>query len=299
MSEHNDTLENWDEVRMAYHVARLGTLSAASKYLGVHHATIIRHIDALESRLQCKLFHRHPRGYKPTEAGQDLMKIAAATEDQFAQLAGRLRGRSETVSGELVITTLSGLSSQFTPMLAEFQRMHPALRIKLVADERPLKLEYGEAHVALRAGQKPQQPDNVVQPLFTLKMALFAHKSYVETHGPLRGLDDIKNHKFVFNPAESVRAPFGKWVEQYLPPENIVFSATQLRNLSDAIYAGAGIGFLPVWAGLGTDELVEMMPSDPEWNSPIWIVTHVDLHRTAKVHAFVKFIKERFATCYE
>jgi len=77
MSAHNDTLENWNEVRTAYHVARLGTLSAAAEFLGVHHATVIRHIDALETRLQSKLFHRNPRGYMPTEAGRDLMQIAA------------------------------------------------------------------------------------------------------------------------------------------------------------------------------------------------------------------------------
>ena len=37
-------MDNWDEVKTAYHVARLGTVSAAAEVLGVHHATVIRHI---------------------------------------------------------------------------------------------------------------------------------------------------------------------------------------------------------------------------------------------------------------
>ena len=61
-------LDNWDEVRTAYQVARLGTVSGAAEVLGVHHATVIRHIDSLEKRLGTKLFQRHPRGYTPTEA---------------------------------------------------------------------------------------------------------------------------------------------------------------------------------------------------------------------------------------
>ena len=40
-------MENWDEIRTAFQVARLGTVSGAADVLGVHHATVIRQIDAL------------------------------------------------------------------------------------------------------------------------------------------------------------------------------------------------------------------------------------------------------------
>lgn len=294
MNAHIDTLENWNEIRTAYHVARLGTLSAAAEFLGVHHATVIRHIDALEAQLQSKLFHRHPRGYMPTEAGQDLMQTVAATEDQFSQLAGRLRGKSATVSGELVVTTLSGLSSQFTPLLIEFQRLYPEVRISLVAEERRLKLEYGEAHVALRAGQKPQEPDNVVQLLSHLPMSLFAHKSYVDRYGLLRDDNDAENHLFVVNDDRTSRAPYSKWIQKNVEQDSVVFRATQMRSLTDAVHAGAGIGFLTLWAGENNEDLVQMMPSRPEWNTTVWMVTHVDLHRSSKVQAFLKFLKEKF-----
>ena len=35
-------IKDWNQVRTAYHVARLGTVSAAAEFLGVHHATVIR-----------------------------------------------------------------------------------------------------------------------------------------------------------------------------------------------------------------------------------------------------------------
>ncbi len=35
-------INDWNQVRTAYHVARLGTVSAAAKFLGVHHAKVIR-----------------------------------------------------------------------------------------------------------------------------------------------------------------------------------------------------------------------------------------------------------------
>ena len=55
-------MDSWDEIRTAFHVARMGTVSGAADVLGVHHATVIRHIDALEGRLGAKLFQRHARG---------------------------------------------------------------------------------------------------------------------------------------------------------------------------------------------------------------------------------------------
>ncbi len=85
--------------------------------LGVHHATVIRHIDALEQRLGVKLFQRHARGYTATEAGQDLLQVAQATDDQFTQLAGRIKGQGEGVSGDLVVTSLGMASRILTPIL--------------------------------------------------------------------------------------------------------------------------------------------------------------------------------------
>ena len=85
-------IETWDEIRTAYQVARLGTVSGAAEALGVHHATVIRHIDALEGRLGVKLFQRHARGYTATEAGRDLLQVASATAEQFgAEIMRRLR----------------------------------------------------------------------------------------------------------------------------------------------------------------------------------------------------------------
>jgi hypothetical protein len=34
------------------------------------------------------------------------------------------------------------------------------------------------------------------------------------------------------------------------------------------------------------------MPPKEEWAAPLWLVTHVDLHRTAKVQALLAHLKE-------
>ncbi len=295
MSAQYEGLKNWDEVRFAYHVARLGTLSAAAAHLGVHHATVIRHIDALEARLGCKLFQRNARGYVPTEAGAEMMRVAAATEDQLDHMATTLRGRSEAVSGDLIVTSLSGLSPQITPLLVEFQTIYPEIRLTYRTDERLLRLEYGEAHVALRAGPRPSHPDNVVQRIDTLPVALFAHRDYVARYGALKGLADAANHRFVVRLSPERRAPFNAWLGEQVPAHAMVYRPSEMRSEEDAIHAGAGIGFLSLWSGRSNPNLVQMMPTEARWDTELWLVTHVDLHRSAKVQALTGHLRTNLA----
>ena len=38
--------------------------------------------------------------------------------------------------------------------------------------------------------------------------------------------------------------------------------------------------------------LIEALPHRAEWDSTLWLVTHVDLHRTPRVQSFVKALRE-------
>ncbi len=288
-------MENWDEVRTAYQVARMGTVSGAAEVLGVHHATVIRHIDAIEARLGVKLFQRHARGYTATEAGADLLRVAQATDDQLNQLAGRLRGQGDAVEGELVVTSLAGLSRLVVPMLTGFQRAHPDLVVRFLTGDRLFRLEYGEAHVAIRAGSAPEQPDNVVQPFLTLRAGLYASAGYAEAHGIPGAIGDFAGHRFVAADDENSRAPYNRWLRETVPPEAITFRASSSAVLEDAVLAGAGIGFLSEWKAAEQAGLVQVMAPRPDWSSSLWLVTHVDLHRSTKVQSFTRYLKQRAA----
>ncbi|MFQ6547255.1 LysR family transcriptional regulator [Aestuariibius sp. 2305UL40-4] len=284
---------NWDEIRTAYHVARAGTVSGAAEALGVHHATVIRHIDSLESKLGVKLFQRHARGYTATEAGEDLLQVAGATDDQFTQLLGRIRGRGEGVTGDMVVTSLTSLSPLLAPVLADFQEENPDVRIRYLTGDRLFRLEYGEAHVAIRAGAAPDQPDNVVQPFMHQQMRMVAANAYVAARGKPGSVEDLANHRMIGHDSATSRAPFNIWLRNNVPDEAISFRVTDNRAMGDAVLSGAGIGFLPVWEYERHDGLVEILPAMTDWAAPLWLVTHVDLHRTSKVQACLTFLKAR------
>lgn len=286
-------MENWDEVRTAYHVARIGTVSGAADVLGVHHATVIRHIDAIEARLGVKLFQRHARGYTATEAGADLLRVAQATDDQFNQLIGRLKGHGDDVSGELVVTSLASMARLMVPVLRDFQLMHPGLMVRYLTGDRLFRLEYGEAHVAIRAGAVPDQPDNVVQKFSEQRIGLYASAEYVDRNGVPSGPEEFGDHRFVGHDDEKARAAFMIWMRANVPESAITFRMNNADAMFQAIQAGAGIGFVTVGVAARTPGMVQVMAPQEEWAAHLWLVTHVDLHRTTKVQAFLNFLKDR------
>jgi len=283
--------ETWDEIRTAYHVARAGTVSGAAEALGVHHATVIRHVDALEARLNVRLFTRHARGYTPTEAGEDLLRVATTTDDQFTQLAARLRGAGAAVTGDLIVTTIPDLTPLLVPALAALQAEHPDLVVRLHSDTRLFRLEYGEAHLAVRAGARPQEPDNVVQPLWTMAAGLFASPAYVAAHGLPEDEAALASHRLISADDAETRVPYLRWLFANTPPSARIFRTNDMIGLEHAVLAGAGIGFLPLWRAARHPDLVQVLPPRRDWDVALWLVTHVDLHRSSKVQTALSHLK--------
>ena len=289
------SIEAWDEIRTAYQVARLGTVSGAADVLGVHHATVIRHIDALERRLGTKLFQRHARGYTATEAGRDLLTTAQRTEEQLTQLVGRIRGQGETVSGELIVTSISGIGQLLTPVFKAFAEAHPEVVIKHMSDMRLFRLDFGEAHVAIRAGAAPEDPDYVVQPLVRMRTSLYATPEYAARHGLITGPQDYLHHRFIGPVDPDSRPTFYRWMRDNIPAQVILHRVSDPDASSAAIRGGLGVGFMPRREA-ETNGMVEVMSALEGWESSLWIVTHVDLHRTLKVQSFLTVLKRLAST---
>jgi DNA-binding transcriptional LysR family regulator len=72
----------------------------------------------------------------------------------------------------------------------------------------------------------------------------------------------------------------------------MTFRCLDSNALTTAIRSGAGIGFVGYEEVVDDPDLIEVHPQLPEWDSALWLVTHVDLHRTPKVQALLKFLKD-------
>jgi len=284
-------MNRWTEIKTAYQVARSGTISAAAEALGVHRATVLRHIDLLEKEFGEKLFQRNARGYVPTEAGLDLMRVAQATDEQFSQLLGRTRGRSAELSGEFIVTSLSMVAPALLPALKQFQENHPKIIVRYLTSDKLFKLEYGEAHIAVRTGPKPDQPDNVVQPFMTHRMGMFAHKDYVAKYGIPTDETEFSKHTFIGLDDQNSKPAFHHWMLKHVPAENVVFRYNDSLVGLQAVLNGVGIAFMLTHQASSYPDLVQVFESKPDWDIEHWLVTHGSLHRSPKVQAFLAILK--------
>ena len=65
-------MQDWEQMPFFLAVARTGSLRSAAEQLGATHATVRRHVEALEAGYGVQLFRRTRRGLTLTGAGETL-----------------------------------------------------------------------------------------------------------------------------------------------------------------------------------------------------------------------------------
>lgn len=138
-------MDKWNEIRTAYKLAQHQTLSATAQEMGVHRSTVMRHIDTLEAELGVLLFQRNDKGYLPTEAGLEIMRLGEVTENHFSQLGAQIKSKEQALSGTLTVTAINDMASMLMPVIQQYQRCYPNMRVDFIGDLRKFNLEYGEA----------------------------------------------------------------------------------------------------------------------------------------------------------
>ena len=284
-------MDKWTELRTAYHVAKLGTVSAAAEALGLHRATVNRHIDVLEAEIEAKIFIRHARGYALTEIGNDVLRVAQKTEELMEDLAGRVQGGKSHIEGAIKLTILAPFASLLMDAISDFRAENPKCRVDIDVGEDLARLEYGEAHIALRAGAKPDHPDYVVTRFGDVGFNLYAHDSYIARCGLPEDIHDMTGHTFVLPDFPEGRLPFANWIKEHITADMIALSSRDVWVVPDAITTGVGMGFMGTHEASVRGKLHAILPPNANWVVNGWLVTHVDLHRTEKVQAMLKCIK--------
>ncbi|MBE0585742.1 MAG: LysR family transcriptional regulator, partial [Desulfofustis sp.] len=108
-------MDDWNDYLYFYKVAETGNLKAAAKALGVNHSTVFRRINALEKKLQVRLFERLKSGYTLTSAGEDVLAYARQVDAQMHAIQRRIQGKDIRLSGYLKISTTDTLGYYWLP----------------------------------------------------------------------------------------------------------------------------------------------------------------------------------------
>ncbi len=286
---------SWDDYKIAYQVAIDGSLSRAGVSLQINHATVLRRVNQLEQALEVKLFIRHQRGYKLTDAGCVLMEEMPEVLAKLASLENKLQNVEGDISGELRITTVSSFSPIITPTLSDFREAYPKIRLKLISTDDIVPLDSGAAHVSLRAGPSPTGVDLIVKQLTKLSTSYFASQSYVEKHGKPQSLKELNQHHWVLPTPEKYRIPFISYIVDKIDKDRIVFQSNHFPDIHEAVVAGMGIGPLDAHQATLNPTMRSIDLDIPNKDESIWFVYHKDLKHSARIQCFYQFLKSALA----
>lgn len=154
-------------------IAQAGSFAQAARDLGLTRAAISRRIAAIENAVGLALFARSTRSLGLTEAGRRLHARARAVREAAESARLALRHTRDQLDGTIRISAMAGFGRHvLTPLLARFQRLHPAVRYELFFTDRRVDLLREGLDVAFRVTSTPPEAW-VAQPV--LKFAIRAY----------------------------------------------------------------------------------------------------------------------------
>jgi DNA-binding transcriptional LysR family regulator len=293
-------LSDWENQRAFLAVLRGGSLSAASRALGVAQPTVRRRLEALERSLGTALFTRSPSGLAPTDAARELgphaeAMAAAAAAFQRASTAG-----PANIAGTVRITASEVVGAEVLPaMLAALRERHPGLRFEIHLSNHTQDLLRQEADIAVRM-VRPAQAALVMKHVGRVKLGLFATPAYVAAHGSPASHDDLPNFT-VIGPdrtADEMRAIAAAF--SMPAPKLLSFRTDSHLGQLAAIRAGVGIGICQVALARRQPVLVRLLEADFDHALDTWLVMHEDLGRVPRIRAtFDHLVVSLTAYCAE
>ncbi len=290
-------MEDWNELRLILAVQRAGGLTAAAKALGIDHSTAFRRLAALEARLGVRVFERLPGGtYQATAAGERMAAAAERMEDEVLALDRDIAGHDRRLCGRLRVTSSETLAhSRLTGHLAAFRQAHPGILVELAIDNRVLSLSRREADVALRP-IRPKEGDLWGRKLADVAWTLYGTPACLEASGGPAPEQRLADQPLIGWEEATAGILVADWLARRVPAGAFVYRTSSLVNQFVAAQAGIGLALLPCYLGDGAPGLVRALPEPlPELAGELWIVTHADLKRTARVRAFFDLVGEGLA----
>jgi len=284
---------SWDDLRIAVATAKTGSLSGASRRLGLSIATVGRRLDRLERAMGVRLFHRHSAGITPTAEARALLSHADGVADRINDLMRAASAGAQAAEGVVTVTTIEAVVTHvIAPRLAELRARYPRIDVVLRATNRIERLDRGRADIAVRL-VRPNEDRVVGRKLGVEHQALYASKAYLARRGrPARPAKDLSGHDVVTfeGPWESL--PETVWLTDRLGGTPPAVRVTSISAMAAVVQGGAAMGILPTL--FETPDLERLTGVETIPSRDLWLVMHEDLRDTPPVRAVADFLGEVF-----
>ena len=277
-----------------------GSFSRAAADLTLTQPTVTKQVAALEAQLGARLLNRNTRGISPTEIGRlyyDKCKAILQQIEEAERIAGE---RQQQIHGTLRIGSSVAFGRRVvTPLVLDFMKRHPRLRIDLSFEDRYVDLVARGLDVAVRLGRLADSSLGA-RYLGTNPWVMVASPTYLKKHGTPRQPADLARHNvliystvlgddrlhFVAGHAQRVTVPVGGSLR-----------SNNLSSILAAARAHMGVAALPNYvaqASLDEGKLVTVLDDYALPAQEINAVYPSPRQVPAKVTALIAFLQDFF-----
>jgi DNA-binding transcriptional LysR family regulator len=254
-------MDRFEAMTMLLTVVEKGSLSAASRSLGVPVPTLSRKITDLEAVLSTRLLIRTTRKLTLTDAGLTYVGAARRILEQVEEAEREAAGEFTAPKGELIVTAPMAFGRIYVlPVVTDFLALFPEISVRLLLTDRSLQLVDEHVDLAIRVGKLPDSA-MIATRVGSMRMVVCASPALLAGHGvPSTPEDLLRLPCLAFNWLASSAtwqfrsSPAGAAVEISVAPRLSVSTAeaaveAAIRNVgvtrlfhyqaADAIEAGA------------------------------------------------------------
>ncbi len=268
----------WDDLRFVLAVAEAGSVNAAADVLQVNHATILRRVASFEQAHSVTIFIRHAKGYTVAPDAVPIIEAIRQIEKSVDAMERVISGQEESLHGLVRITSTDSLChSVLPPMIHEFQKAHPSLRIELHSTNLHENLAKLDADLTIRPA-KVVPPDLTGKIANTMTFMIYGSREYLAQNQSPR----LKDHTWLGVTDLLKGSPVGQW-QTTLPEQNLAFLADSFVTLAEMAQTGLGLAMMPTYTGNANPSLVQAANFPDALKTNIWVACHHDLQSSARI----------------
>ncbi|MHC2456967.1 DNA-binding transcriptional LysR family regulator [Rhizobium leguminosarum] len=282
---------NWDDVRIFLAVARTGQILAASRRLGLNHATLSRRLTSLEEALKTRLFIRRTNGCELTAEGEMFLASAERMETEMLAAQASLGHTDTAIAGTVRVGAPDGFGVSFlAPRMGRLIERHPELKIQLVPVPRSFSLSQREADIAITL-ERPEQGRLVSSKLTDYTLGLYASRDYLASQGTPGDIDALKAHPRIGYVEDLIFTASLNFSGEVMRSWDASFEISTAIGQTEAVRSGAGIGILHDYIARQYPELQCILP-EVSIRRAYWTTYHETARDLMRVRSVADFLQE-------
>jgi DNA-binding transcriptional LysR family regulator len=220
-----------------------GSLSGASRKLGMPLATLSRKVSELETHLRTRLLTRTSRRLILTDAGRSYVAACKRILDDVREAERAAAGEYSAPKGELIITAPIVFGRlHVLPVVLEFLKTYPEIDVHLTLADRVINLQEDHVDLAVRIGELPDS-SLVAMRVGSIGRVVCGSSAYFAERGTPKRPNELSKHDCItFNGLTSPEAwifPSGKGNISVAVHSRLIVNTAEAAI--DAAIAGLGI----------------------------------------------------------